>query len=904
MLDAPPPPDGRLEAGLGLRYRLLLPLARAVVFFEKFWPLIGAVLAVVCLFAGVALLDILPFLPQWLHGLVLLGFAAGFALALRRAWERRPSVSRAAARHRLEDDSGFDHRPLAALDDRLLAGMDDRLARRLWQRHLKRMASEITGLRLGAPAPDVARHDPRAYRAPILVLLVLGIAVGWNDMGGRFLRAVTPLAAAGLGQELRVSVWITPPAYTRQAPVFLELGGGPKPPAAANAADKSENAAQPAEPSVISVPQGSTLLAQVAGVGGTPDLALGEVETAFTPIGSGRDAGSYRLEALLDTPGAQDLAVTVGGRGLASWPLTVIADAAPTAEFIAKPSQTGRASLKSEFEAKDDYGLASVTLTIRHPNGRPVPGGEEEVRLALPLAEPGTVLTQGTGVHDLSAHPWAGIEVVGRLEATDGRGQVGVSDDLKFLLPQRTFNHPVARALVDQRRKLSDDASPDVIADVVEVLNEILYKPDHFFNDTVVFLAIDVAGARLVHSGGKDSEIASVQKLLWDTALRIEDGDFAVAERELMDLQGKVMEAMRQGADSEEVKRLMDQLRQALDEYLKALTEQLARKDLKDLPAFDPNMQSLQSQDLQDMLDRARELAKNGAMDAARQMLSQLQKALDQIRRGMNMKPQQQQQMTEAKRLMDGLRELADRQRKLLDDTFKRSQEDRMSRRNRNAPEGAMPGDREGGEGRMRPGDGQQQGQQQGQQPGQQPGNQPGNQQSQRPVRPGMGGDPNQQGRAQQEALRRALGELMLQMDEMLGNIPTEMGQAERAMRGASRALGQGEPGEAVPKQTEALEHLQKSQDQMSQQMAQQFGPQLGLRPGPQGRRSPNRGEDPFGRGSGGSFGGSVDGDVDVPSRMEMRRAREILEELRKRSGERERPPLERDYIDRLLKQF
>jgi len=90
----------------------------------------------------------------------------------------------------------------------------------------------------------------------------------------------------------------------------------------------------------------------------------------------------------------------------------------------------------------------------------------------------------------------------------------------------------------------------------------------------------------------------------------------------------------------------------------------------------------------------------------------------------------------------------------------------------------------------------------------------------------------------------------------------------------------------------------------MSQKMAQQFGPQLGLRPGQQGQRGPGRGQDPFGRGSGGAFGASVDGDVDVPSRMEMRRAREILEELRKRSGDRQRPPLERDYIDRLLKQF
>ncbi|MEP1232615.1 MAG: TIGR02302 family protein [Alphaproteobacteria bacterium] len=886
MLDVPPPATGRTDTGLGLRYRLLLPLARAVVFFEKIWPLAWSVLAVLALFVGLALLDILPLLPHWLHGIVLVAFAGVLALALRRAWENRPVVSRAAARHRLEDDSGFDHRPLATLDDRLLAGMDDRLARRLWQRHRDRMADRIAGMRLGAPAPDVAGHDPRAFRAPLLVLLVLGIVVGGHDAGGRLLRAMTPLGAAAMGQQLSLSVWITPPAYTRQAPIYLELNGGGKVP---TPGDRPADAA-------ISVPQGSTLLAQVSGTGRTPDLTLGGVETTFTPIGSGHEAGSFRLETLLDTPGVQDINITVAGRGLAAWPLIVVADAPPTAEFMAKPSQAGRASFKTEFEAKDDYGLASVELTIRHPNGRPVPGGEEIVRLALPLAEPGTVLTQGVGVHDLSAHPWAGIEVVGRIEATDGRGQVGASEDLKFLLPQRTFNHPVARALVEQRRKLSD-VSPDVIIEVVEVLEDLLHKPDHFFNDTVVFLAINVAGARLLHSGDKDTEIASVQKLLWDTALRIEDGDFAVAERELMDLQDKVMKAMRDGADSQEVQHLMEQLRQALDEYLKALTEQLTRQDLKDLPAFDPNMQSLQSRDLQDMLDRARELAKNGAMDAARQMLAQLQKALDQIRRGMAMAPQEQQQMSEAKRLMDGLRELTERQRGLLDETFQRAQQDRLSPRGRQGPEGAMPLQREGeqGQGERRPGQGQQPGEGQGERQQARPGGTP---------RPGMGGDPNLQGRAQQEALRRALGDLMLQMDEMLGNIPGEMGQAERAMREASRALGKGQPGNAVPNQTEALEHLQKSQDQMAQKMAQQFGPQLGLRPGQQGQRGPGRGQDPFGRGSGGAFGASVDGDVDVPSRMEMRRAREIPDELRKRSGERQRPPLERDYIDRLLKQF
>ena len=405
-----------------------------------------------------------------------------------------------------------------------------------------------------------------------------------------------------------------------------------------------------------------------------------------------------------------------------------------------------------------------------------------------------------------------------------------------------------------------------------------------------------------------------MQKLLWDTALRIEDGDFAVAERELMDLQDKVMKAIREGADSEEVQRLMDQLREALDDYMKALAEQLARQDLKNLPALDPNMKSLDSRDLQDLLDQARELARNGAMDAARKMLSQLQKALEQIRRGMAMEPQQQQQMSEANRLMEGLKELTERQRQLMDDTFQRAQRERMERSGRQGPEGAMPLDRNAQEGDMRTGQGSrdqgQPGGRQGQQGRQGEGMQGEGQRQTRPnadPRPGQlgqGGDPNSQARAQQEALRRALGELMLQMDDMLGNIPEAMGKAERAMREASRSLSDGRPGLAVPKQSEALDHLQQSQNQAQQQMAQQLGPQMGLRPGPMGRGRPDRGQDPFGRGAGGAFGGSTDGETDLPSRGEMQRAREILEELRKRSGERQRPPLERDYIDRLLKQF
>ena len=44
--------------------------------------------------------------------------------------------------------------------------------------------------------------------------------------------------------------------------------------------------------------------------------------------------------------------------------------------------------------------------------------------------------------------------------------------------------------------------------------------------------------------------------------------------------------------------------------------------------------------------------------------------------------------------------------------------------------------------------------------------------------------------------------------------------------------------------------------------------------------------------------------DVKVPTESERKRARDILEELRRRSGDADRPKLEREYIDRLLRQF
>ena len=61
---------------------------------------------------------------------------------------------------------------------------------------------------------------------------------------------------------------------------------------------------------------------------------------------------------------------------------------------------------------------------------------------------------------------------------------------------------------------------------------------------------------------------------------------------------------------------------------------------------------------------------------------------------------------------------------------------------------------------------------------------------------------------------------------------------------------------------------------------------------------------DPLGREWQDEEGGIDTRRVTIPDQGSIERAQEILDELRKRAGERFRTPLELDYIDRLLKRF
>ena len=263
----------------------------------------------------------------------------------------------------------------------------------------------------------------------------------------------------------------------------------------------------------------------------------------------------------------------------------------------------------------------------------------------------------------------------------------------------------------------------------------------------------------------------------------------------------------------------MEELQQAMDEFLQELTRQAMEQGQQRSPP--EAMQRLRDdqvvdrQDLQEMLDRARELMRSGARDAARDMLAQLQEMLENLRAG----TQQAQQPSPGEQSLSDLQKMIQLQQKLLERSFQ------MDRSQRQQGEQGQ----EGQQGEQR------QGQQQGQ-PGQQGEQGQGEQQAQ------MG-----QSAAEQEALRRALGELMRRMGEAGMEIPRALGQAEMEMRNARGALQQNQPGEAAGSQSQAVDAMQQAGQAMMQQLQEQMAREQGDGPGGQPQPNGRRSRDPLG---------------------------------------------------------
>ena len=148
-----------------------------------------------------------------------------------------------------------------------------------------------------------------------------------------------------------------------------------------------------------------------------------------------------------------------------------------------------------------------------------------------------------------------------------------------------------------------------------------------------------------------------------------------------------------------------------------------------------------------------------------------------------------------------------------------------------------------------------------------------------------------------QEEVRKQLQDLLSTMKPQEGGdvARQKLNDAEKAMNEASGALNQNDLGEAGDQEGRALESMRQGTRSMAEEMARAAG---------HGNGNNQTNRDPLGRRQ--QDGSLLDnGDsVKVPDEITVQQARRILDELRKRLGEPARPPVELDYLERLVKPY
>lgn len=443
---------------------------------------------------------------------------------------------------------------------------------------------------------------------------------------------------------------------------------------------------------------------------------------------------------------------------------------------------------------------------------------------------------------------------------------------------------------------------------VAQVLRAVSNHPEDVFRSDSAYLRLRFILRRLesyVRAGFTAEQQDELAAALWDLAILLEEGDLGDALDRLRRAQERLSEAMRNGASDQEIADLMQELRDATEDYLRQLSRQAQQQgDQNGGPQQDQNALQMTQDDLQRMMDRIQELMEQGRMAEAQQALDELQRLMENMRVTQG---QGQGGQSEGQRAMEQLAETLRNQQGLSDQAFRDLQEQfnpgarsgqSQGNRGRNGGQGqgqsheGQGGGGQGGEGRQ----GQSQGQGQGQGQGQD----------------GTGADrPGEDMAGTLADRQQQLRDELRRQQQNLPGAGTAAGEAARealgragtAMEGAEGALRQDDFASAIDRQSEAMEALREGMRALGEALAQEQQGQQGQgnAQGERMRGAQNR--DPLGRDTGNN--GSIGTDENLLQGEDVyRRARELLDEIRRRSGDTARPELERDYLRRLLDRF
>ncbi len=792
-----------------------------------------------------------PFSTLTLFGMTALGFGAqdalpplwamwgalGLVLALVVAfgagiWRLRlPTRAEAAARL----DGSMPGRPLSTLADAQAIGVADPASRRVWTAHLARMQARLSTAR---PVPGdlrLARFDRFGLRYIALTGFVAALVFGSPSRVTEITEiAQIPSRAEAVALGPSWEAWVQPPPYTGRPTLYL------------NEVDRPG----------LHLPQGSRVTVRFYGQQG-----IMSVQESLS-LREGTDPTDMAQDFEIERSGR----LSIRGPAGRDWEVVALIDQPPSVTLRGVAERERGGLMRQDFSARDDYGVVGGEVVValdldavgRRYGLAPDPEPREALTLPLPMPASGSRSEiEDAFVEDFSQHPWANLPVKIAFAVEDARGQEGASETVPVILPGRRFFDPMAAAVIELRRDLlwTRENAPRV----AQLMRAISHRPDDAFRSNEARTRFADARDLLLASldtGGLDGTMRDdLAELMWDLAVLLEEGELADARERLRRAQERLDEAVRNGADPSEIAELMDELREAMRDYMRQLAEQ--PRERGDAPPDGERMEITQDQ-IQQLLDRIQELMEEGRMDEAAELLAQLEALLENLQ----MAEGQGGEGVPGDEAMEGLGETMREQRELSDDTFNDLQQ---QFRDGQPQAGDEDGDAQDGEG-----------------------------EGQRDLAERQRGLADQ---LREQQLAPLPGEGTPEGDAALEALE----RAQRAMEEAAEALEGGDASEALSRQAEAMEAMREGLRAMNEAQAQDLREQQGDQAGRE--TGDGQAQDPLGRAR--NQGGEVGTEESLLQGEDVyRRAQDLLDELRRRSAELDRPEAELDYLRRLLERF
>ncbi|MEL7231575.1 MAG: DUF4175 family protein [Pseudomonadota bacterium] len=873
---------------------------RDVAVWRAFWPF----LAVVSAFLILALAGLYESVSSRIAAFSTLLFFVATFITFARGLRRYSAPEQRDAIRALDEQS--DLRPLTSLQDR--PARPEASGVTLWRAHEQRLTDAVRRLKVPNFSALWRKADPFVFRGILPVAVVSLLIINGTGSVDRIGKALSPDYGSLLGAEnVRIEAWVTPPDYTGRAPIFLE-----------------------AEQDDIRVPAGSTITIR-AQAPSAPKLRL-QGETRETIRFEETPDGAYEVTAVLK--GDIDASVRWWGPRQ-NWRILTSPDDPPTALFVSMPSLGEDDETEFTWSVTDDYGVAVLALAIR-PEDDPT-RSPDLIPIELGALNP-KELTERDSL-DLTRNRWAGSRVTVSLIATDGAGQTGESEPYSFVLPSKLLLQPLAKAIQDARVTLLREdtpyaehatasdalsaggyftsathrmgAAPAGIKRGHTMLEAITYGTPDYIRDLLVYTSLRSA-MREIEAADSTQIAKGLDDMLWAVALRAEYGSAADAYARLIAAKNALEEALRDGASEEEIKRLTEAFRDAAMNYFaarmaEAMANGLAEAGPQEDGAAGGGGPNLQGQSFADMLDALEDLSETGATDQARQLLSDITNMLENLEfqqgqgggEGMPGMPGEQADGSESENIPEEERELSDTMRELSEILRQQRQlnDDTLAQQRGERPE-------EGQNGTQSDPQSGQNGSQSAQNGTEQPGGEQGPGGEELPDRmQGQNGLGEGTLAEQQERLADLVERLLERAEDgefgAGGLIDEDALEAiERAQRRAGSALEDGNELRALRNQDDATEQLRD----LALALAEELDERRAARLGEEFGNGTETGQaDPFGNNPQGGIGSGDN--VDIPDQIERQRAKDILEELRRRYGDTVDEE-EREYLERLLDRF